>query len=184
MLKIHTQTHTQNIFTHQCTKYLPCNLSAVTIPVAAACVCLPLCPALLAISVWFHSALSFSPPLPAPSHLHLSLPACFTLLFFCFYRPLCFPTGLGWELICVTSRQRRLQLKPTSRKGRWQASPQKGGCTCVCVCWLIFYERVERERHRKRGREGVVVYVIQPKSRGDWQLGKPTNEGVKRYWKT
>lgn len=127
-------TDTDSITTAQ--NVCPAPSHAVTIPVVAARVCLPLDPALFRISVWFHSALSFSLLLTVPSHLPLTVLACVSLCCLSLSLPPCFPTALGTRIDRRDVMATQATNATNKREGLLTDWPQERG-VCLCVHVLI-----------------------------------------------
>lgn len=133
----------------------------------SSCLCVPACvPPSLGIRCGFtlpSLSLLLSPFPPTFPSLCQSVSLC------CLFLSLCFPSAPGRGSIRVTFMATQATAATNKQEGLMtEQPPERGVHLCLCVCWLIIYERV----HRHREKEGVNVYVDLPKSRGDWQLGK------------
>lgn len=132
------RSHTGSALTHHCTKYFSLHSDYS----CSGCLCVCAClrgPALLEISVWFHSALSFSPslslslPLP-PSPLSGSPVSLFLFFSLC---PCALPLHREQDRSVWRHGNAGYSCDQLAGRGRWKASPQERGvllCLCACVC--------------------------------------------------
>lgn len=106
----------------------------VTISVVADCAC----PALHGIPLWFHSALSLSPP-PFDS---LKPPPCFTLQPF-LLSP-CSPSCTGSRIDLCDVKATQATAATNKHKGLTAAQPaERGVCSCLSKYSLTVYDRVK-----------------------------------------